>query len=89
MPGAAVGYEEAMTGTRLLVIGGAERRGSAILERFVALAGGADDIRIPDAERMPIALAGARLHLLPAGYAFSLTTRLAILTGYGRHSDAK
>jgi cyanophycinase len=44
-----------MTGTRLLVIGGAERRGSAILERFVALAGGAsaDIVVIATASKEP------------------------------------
>ena len=41
----------------------------------------ATSVRIPSQGNGPIALTGAQLHVLPAGYAFELTTRTPVVNG--------
>jgi cyanophycinase len=44
-------------------------------------AGHATSVRIPAEGEGPIALTGARIHVLPSGYAFELSTREPVITG--------
>ena len=62
-----------VTGSRFEVIGA----GSVT----VVDAGHATGVRIPGGGTGPIALTGARIHVLPSGYAFELATRLPVIVG--------
>ena len=67
--------------TAVLAAGdGFEVLGSGLVT--VVDAGAATDIRVPD--RGPVAISGVRVHVLPAGCAFELSGRRAVLTPGGR-----
>jgi cyanophycinase len=52
-------------------------------------AGQASSIRIPASGIGPIAVTGARVHVLPSGYAFELATRTPVITGAPEASVAR
>jgi cyanophycinase len=52
-------------------------------------AGPADDIRVPAAPDGRIALTGARLHVLPAGYTFELIDRRPLIVGTANGGDRR